>query len=86
MSMRPSIFSYARSLGSLSYVRIWHDNSGTGNTASWFLKYIIIRDLQTSVNYQFISQRWFAVEKDDGMVCSRQGYQHTHTLMDFFCF
>ncbi|RNA43377.1 polycystic kidney disease 1-like 2-like, partial [Brachionus plicatilis] len=31
----------------LNYVRVWHDNSGEGNKASWYLKYILIRDLQT---------------------------------------
>jgi competence transcription factor ComK len=34
----------------------------------FFLKYIIIRDLQTMDKYHFIAQRWFAVEKDDGKV------------------
>ena len=29
---------------------------------------MIIRDLQTMQKFYFISQRWFAVEKDDGLV------------------
>ena len=57
-----------RPLGLLNCIRIWHDNSGQGSSASWFLKYIIIRDLQTMEKFHFISQRWFAVEKDDGKV------------------
>jgi hypothetical protein len=57
-----------RSLGPLNYIRIWHDNSGSGASASWFLKYIIIRDLQTMGKFYFISQQWFAVEKGDGRV------------------
>ena len=61
-------FSVCRPLGSLNYIRIWHDNSGQGSSSSWFLKYIIIRDLQTMEKFYFISQRWFAVEKDDGKV------------------
>ena len=32
----------------LNYIRLWHDNTGEGSSASWFLKYIIVRDLQTS--------------------------------------
>jgi hypothetical protein len=63
-----NIFRYFRSLGLLNYIRIWHDNSGKGSSASWFLKYIIIRDLQTMDKYHFIAQQWFAVEKDDGKV------------------
>jgi polycystin 1L2 len=61
------IFKF-RSLGLLNYIRIWHDNSGKGSSASWFLKYIIVEDLQTMDKFYFISQRWFAVEKDDGLV------------------
>jgi hypothetical protein len=52
----------------MNYIRIWHDNSGPGASASWFLKYLIIRDLQTMEKCHFISQRWFAVEKGDGKV------------------
>jgi hypothetical protein len=26
---------------------VWHDNSGKGSSASWFLTYVIVRDLQT---------------------------------------
>jgi polycystin 1L2 len=52
----------------LNYLHIWHDNSGEGSSASWFLKYIIICDLQTMDKFHFIAQRWFGVEKDDGKV------------------
>ena len=57
-----------RCLGSLNYIRLWHDNAGKGSSASWFLKYIIIHDLQTMQKSYFIAQRWFAVEKEDGLV------------------
>jgi hypothetical protein len=55
-------------LGPLNYIRIWHDNTGRGASGSWFLKYIIVRDLQTMEKSHFICQRWLAVEKDDGQV------------------
>jgi hypothetical protein len=55
-------------LGLLNCIRIWHDNTGQGSSSSWFLKYLIIRDLQTMEKFHFISQRWFGVEKDDGKV------------------
>ena len=61
-----------RPLRLLNYMRICHDNSGQSFSSSWFLKYIIIRDLQTMEKFHFICQRWFAVEKDDGKV----GYHH----------
>ena len=62
------IMSVPKSLGPLNYLRIWHDNSGEGSSGSWFLKYIIVRDLQTMEKSYFIAQQWFAVEKDDGLV------------------
>ena len=70
--------SVCRSLGLLHCIRIWHDNSGQDSSSSWFLKYIIVRDLQTMEKFNFISQRWFAAEKEDGKV-------HDH-LDDFFSF
>ncbi|CAF3982665.1 unnamed protein product [Rotaria sordida] len=36
------IMGVPKSLGLLNYIRIWHDNSGKGSSASWYLKYIII--------------------------------------------
>ncbi|CAF0846743.1 unnamed protein product [Adineta steineri] len=62
------IIAVSKSLGLLNYIRIWHDNSGEGSSASWFLKYIIVRDLQTLDKFYFICQQWFAVEKDDGRI------------------
>ncbi|CAF0947824.1 unnamed protein product [Adineta steineri] len=62
------IIAVPKSLGLLNYIRIWHDNSGEGSSASWYLKYIIVRDLQTMDKSYFICQQWFAVEKDDGRI------------------
>ena len=39
--------SWSRSLGSLNYLHLWHDNSSPGRSSSWFVKYFIVRDLQT---------------------------------------
>lgn len=49
-------------------MRVWHDNSGKGKFGSWFLNYIVIKDLQTDVKQVFIANRWFALEEDDGQV------------------
>ena len=49
-------------------MRLWHDNSGKGKFAGWYLKFIIVRDLQTREKFHFIANRWFAVEEDDGQV------------------
>ncbi|CAH1796902.1 unnamed protein product [Owenia fusiformis] len=60
------LLSTERSLGDLLFCRIWHDNSGEGMYASWYLKYILINDVQTQKKYYFISNSWFAVEEGDG--------------------
>lgn len=57
-----------RSLGPLNHIHIWHDNSGADGSASWFLKSIVVRDLQTKEISYFICQRWLAVDEDDGKV------------------
>lgn len=62
------LMSVPRCLGALNYLHLWHDDSGKGSKASWFLKYVIIRDLQTMETCYFIAQKWFAVEKDDGKI------------------
>ena len=60
------LMSVKRPLGDLIYMKIWHDNSGHGDKASWFLKHVIVRDLQTKVKFLFPCQKWMAIEKDDG--------------------
>jgi len=55
-------------LGNLAYLKIWHDNSGKGHDASWFLKHIIVHDLQTKERFYFICWNWLAVEYGDGQI------------------
>mgnify|MGYP002787401723 CR=1 FL=1 len=53
-----------RPLGDLTYLRIWHDNSGLGDYASWYLKFVIIQDLQTKQKYYFFLI-WFKKNKEN---------------------
>ena len=55
-------------MGPLKYIRVWHDNSGEGDNASWYLKHIIIKDLQTREKFYFICEQWLALEKGDGKI------------------
>ena len=49
-------------LGPLQLCRIYQDNSGKNNASSlWYLKYIIISDLQTNEKYYFICEKWFDI-------------------------
>ncbi|XP_063604126.1 uncharacterized protein LOC134779789 [Penaeus indicus] len=59
------VMAVPEALGNLQFLRIWHDNSGKGAEASWYVRYIIFRDVQTGQKYEFIANRWFAVEHDD---------------------
>ncbi len=49
-------------------MKIWHDNTGKGDMASWFLKFIIVHDLQTKEKFYFLCQDWLALEKSDGKI------------------
>ena len=49
----------------MSYVRVWHDNSGCGAKASWYLKSIIVHDLTKDKKYCFVCDDWLAVERSD---------------------
>ena len=59
---------FKRNLGDLSYIRIWHDNSGEGSISSWYLKFVIIHDLQNREERLFICEKWLAIDKDDGLI------------------
>ncbi|XP_041085447.1 polycystin-1 isoform X3 [Polyodon spathula] len=56
------------SLGSILKIRVWHDNKGL--SPSWYLQYVIVKDLQTSKKYFFLINDWLSVDNDDndGMV------------------
>ena len=41
------ILSVPGPLGHLEYITVWHDNSGEGGEASWYLDSAVIKDLQT---------------------------------------
>ncbi|XP_076075764.1 polycystin-1-like protein 2 [Mytilus galloprovincialis] len=67
-SINHYIMSVPEWLGPLTYIRMWHDNSGKGRNQGWYLNKIIITDLQTRETFFFLCNKWFAVEEDDGMV------------------
>ena len=62
------VMAVSAPLGKLNYLRIWHDNSGKGKMRSWFLSYVVVKDIQTKERFEFIANKWFAVEKSDGLV------------------
>ncbi|CAF4665152.1 unnamed protein product [Rotaria sp. Silwood1] len=81
------IIAVPSSLGALQYIHIWHDNSSQGRSASWFLKYVIVCNLQTMEKTYFICQNWLAIDKDDGMIeryLPTAGELQTHDIAYIF--
>lgn len=53
-------------LGKLKEMKVWHDDSGA--SPSWFLTSVTVHDLTNGETYQFVCNRWLAIEYDDGEV------------------
>ena len=60
------LVSFEDPIGDLTYLRIWHDNSG--KRPSWYLSRVTINDMNTNKKYLFINEAWLAVEEGDGSV------------------
>uniref|UniRef100_A0A4W6C1W7 Lipoxygenase homology PLAT domains 1 n=1 Tax=Lates calcarifer TaxID=8187 RepID=A0A4W6C1W7_LATCA len=59
-------FSDILSLGDLSKVRVWHDN--TGISPGWHLEYIDVKDEIMDKTFRFPCDRWLAKNDDDGQI------------------
>ncbi|XP_070567218.1 polycystin-1-like protein 2 [Ptychodera flava] len=71
-------------LGKLLYLHVWHDSSGLGADASWFLNRITVADIQSKSSYTFLCNRWLAVDKDDGKIDRVLAVSGKENLIDFF--
>ena len=60
------IISVGESLGTITSLRVWHDNHGL--SPAWFLKRVLVRNLQSDECAVFICERWFALDEDDGAI------------------
>ncbi len=49
-------------------MKIWHDNSGRNEEASWYLKHLIVYDLQTKRKFYTICENWLDSKLGDGKV------------------
>ncbi|XP_070567221.1 lipoxygenase homology domain-containing protein 1-like [Ptychodera flava] len=71
-------------LGKLLYLHVWHDSSGLGADASWFLNRITVTDIHSKASYTFLCNRWLAVDKDDGKIDRVLPVSGKENLIDFF--
>ncbi|XP_068609216.1 lipoxygenase homology domain-containing protein 1 [Brachionichthys hirsutus] len=54
------------SLGDLSKVRVWHDN--TGPAPGWHLEYVEVKDELMDATFRFPCDRWLSKKDDDGQI------------------
>ncbi|CAG2251689.1 PKD1L2 [Mytilus edulis] len=67
-SIRKFVMSVPKPINDPTVLKIWHDNSGQGNSASWYLNKIILEDVQTGERYLFICDHWLSLDHDDGCI------------------
>ncbi|XP_076075499.1 polycystin-1-like protein 2 [Mytilus galloprovincialis] len=67
-SIRKFVMSVSKPINDPSVLKIWHDNSGQGNSASWYLNKIILEDIQTNERYTFICDQWLSLDHDDDCI------------------
>ncbi|XP_078571576.1 polycystin-1-like protein 2 [Branchiostoma floridae x Branchiostoma japonicum] len=60
------LLSTEEPLGVLTHMRVWHNNAGF--SPSWFLSQIVVTNRGTNATSYFLSNRWFAVDEDDGKI------------------
>ncbi|EDO46983.1 predicted protein, partial [Nematostella vectensis] len=53
-------------LGPINYIHIWHNNAG--DDPSWFLRQVVIEDVQTMKKMFFLLSDWLALDKGEGIV------------------
>ncbi|XP_076073747.1 uncharacterized protein LOC143045258 [Mytilus galloprovincialis] len=55
-------------LGDLSYVYIWHDNSGEGESSSWYLTRVDVEDIQKRERFVFMCGKWLCLDTVESSV------------------
>ncbi|KAH9502266.1 hypothetical protein Btru_073289, partial [Bulinus truncatus] len=71
-------------LGDLQCMKIWHDNSGKGSEATWYLDRIDIVDLQNGRTCYFICEEWLAAENTLETTIEATGVEDLETLKSLF--
>ncbi|VDI23342.1 Hypothetical predicted protein [Mytilus galloprovincialis] len=74
-------------LGDLSYVYIWHDNSGEGESSSWYLNRVDVEDIQTKERFIFLCGKWLCldtVESSVDAVLPVCGKENVTTFLNMF--
>ena len=75
------LVSLPASLGTLTHAYVWHDNSG--ESPSWFLDYIVVREQKTSQEWKFLCNQWFSPNKDGGKIARKLLVESTNSFPEF---
>ena len=65
-SIESFLINTPKSVGDLTHLRLWHDNSGSD--PAWFVRDIAIQDLQTDQVWVFLCNCWLAVDLSDSQI------------------
>ncbi|XP_067667538.1 polycystin-1-like [Haliotis asinina] len=60
------ILTTSRRLGKIKSVVVWHDNRG--KNPSWYLKEVVVRDIQTKEVWHCLYDDWLAVDRGPGFI------------------
>ncbi|XP_071117914.1 uncharacterized protein [Haliotis cracherodii] len=60
------VLTTSRRLGKLKSVVVWHDNKG--KNPSWYLKEVVVLDIQTKEVWHCVYDDWLAVDKGPGFI------------------
>ncbi|XP_066301754.1 polycystin-1-like protein 2 [Branchiostoma lanceolatum] len=60
------LVSTEQPLGVITHMRVWHNNAGY--SPSWYLGQIVVVNRGTNLTTYFLSNRWLAVDEDDGKI------------------
>ncbi|XP_052243454.1 polycystic kidney disease protein 1-like 2 [Dreissena polymorpha] len=63
-SVMTFLMATRKHLGTLEHMCIWHDNSGEGDNASWYLNQVSVYDAHTKQAYTFVAEKWLSVETE----------------------
>ncbi|XP_066268499.1 polycystin-1-like protein 3 [Branchiostoma lanceolatum] len=79
------LVSTSEPLGDLTHLRVWHNNGGY--SPAWFLSQIVVTNRMNNRPHFFLCNRWFATDKDDGMVyrlLPKSGPEEMKTFRNLF--
>ncbi|XP_061175577.1 uncharacterized protein LOC133184503 [Saccostrea echinata] len=67
-SVNHFLMATSQPLGPLTYLYIFHDNSGEGEWSSWYLNRVDVEDLQDRTRFVFMCGRWLSLDNLESQV------------------